>query len=190
MVTVIQEVDIKEAYVFGTGNRHVVLLNVSQRIGFDSWNEAILIRDVNQEDLDPQPALTNQQFIDWENERLAAETTETNQRAARGALVTLAETATQFTGEIAFVFTSIKQAQFDQLSDTATFTQITNTLTDPSISNGFRNTVISAYEAQGITLNLVDLELTLLPDKRAFNAFADAFFTSWAFMAFLGKTTF
>jgi hypothetical protein len=63
MGSTIQEVHILQAYIFGNDGQ-VRALNPQQPTGYDNWQDAIVPNP-------PQPSLINQQFIDWENERLA-----------------------------------------------------------------------------------------------------------------------
>lgn len=70
MVATIQEVNIKEAYISETDNRVMTIVNPNQLTGYDNWQDAIIIRDENHNELDPQPSHTNQDFIDWETTRL------------------------------------------------------------------------------------------------------------------------
>ena len=79
MVTTIQEVDILNAYIHGRQTNNVNFktppipegektVEISFT-GFDNWEDAIDPYD------DPNPSeLTNQQFIDWETERLSQKT--------------------------------------------------------------------------------------------------------------------
>lgn len=69
MVTTIQEVSILQAYVYGTGNNYVRALNAGQKTGYDNWQDAIEPLDENYNLTNP--ALSNDDFIQWENERIA-----------------------------------------------------------------------------------------------------------------------
>lgn len=71
MVTTIQEVDILQAYVYGTGNNYVRVLNANQRTGYDNWQDAIEPLDENY--IPTNPVLSNEDFIQWENERIEQE---------------------------------------------------------------------------------------------------------------------
>lgn len=141
---------------------------------------------------DPQDMPTEQQVIDWHNAYLAQQATENTWQASRTSIRTMAETAVEFTEEIAICFEAIKNAQFPPtLSDTATFTAMIAALNNGNIGNGFRNTVRDSFAAQsGITLNFADVSGVTVSQQQRFNAFCDYFFTSWAFMAFIGRNGF
>ena len=81
MVSTIEEVNIMEAYIYETGLSKI-RLSSSNKTGFSNWQDAIFVWvdfDPNNPnktgDNTPQPNYTNQDFIDWENDRLNAETT-------------------------------------------------------------------------------------------------------------------
>lgn len=74
MVDTIQEVNILEAYMFGRNTKDVLFKTpeVNENgfaeysfVGFDNWDEAI--DPYNDENIEE---LTNQKFIEWENQRL------------------------------------------------------------------------------------------------------------------------
>jgi len=183
MVTTIEEVRIAAAYVHGTGNHYLTQIDPKNKTGYSNWQNAIIVRDSNHNIVTPQPTITNQQFIDWENSLIAQETLQQSNQAM---LISLANTAAQYRDELMAIYGAIKQAQINGSNRDDTFEAITDALTAPGITTGFRNVVIDAYTSQGITLNLGNLPLTLDPMKEQFNAFADRFFTGWIFMSYLG----
>lgn len=130
---------------------------------------------------------TEVQMINGENERLTQISDDDTKKQDAESIKTLAENAVQFTSEIKLVFTAIKNAQFTRLNTDATFTAVSNALNDASIGQGFRNVVSDAYNAGGVTVDLANIGAETASQKQRFNAFADYFFTSWAFMVMLGQ---
>jgi len=103
---------------------------------------------------------------------------------------TLSQTAVNFTKEVTICFNAIKQCQFDGDDTTTTFDKLIDALNDSEIGNGFRSTVLANFTVQtGTSINLLNLIIVTLSEKREFIKFFDRFFTSWMFMCFIGKTT-
>lgn len=188
MVSTIQEVNITGALYHHLQEGYVNLAwqFIGRDVGNNSLSEAWIWSDTEV----PEPS--EQDMIGWENERLAQVATENDWQAARESIRTMAETAVEFTQEIAICFEAIKNAQFPPTAnDSVTFTAMITALNDASIGNGFRNVVRDAFAAQsGITLNFADVSGVTASQQQRFNAFCDYFFTSWALMVFLGRTQF
>lgn len=143
MVTTIQEVDIIKAYQHETGLGKVrMLIPLFGFVGYDNWQDAIVIWD-DEGDLNPQPPYTNQDFIDWENDRLSietqTETSKTNIQAARDAFdLSLQdyELIVQIESDLAGIFYTGGTPTIDQV-----FNAMVNRLSGTAIEAGVTNYV-------------------------------------------------
>ena len=112
---------------------------------------------------------------------------ETGVKTARQSTLSTANKARNHAAKIAICFDAVVTAEAQLENADATFLRIVAALNDPSITNGYRTAVMTAFVANGGTsFSLTgDVTLVLLPTRQAFNSFAKSFFTRWVFMVSL-----
>jgi len=153
MVNTIQEVEILNAFLYGTNDPHVRVINPLQAKGYDNWQEAI----VPQGDYS---ILTNADFINWANELEAQRTTEQ-----------ILETAQSVTRKDIIV--RIRSELESATPDWATlYTDVRDfVLSNPRLTQALQNRVILHETAYGISIDTgtlqgkaryLDIALTLI----------------------------
>lgn len=154
MVTTIQEVNIQQAYVQGTGLTQVRALSPEQIVGYDNWQDAITIWD-EIGDLDPQPSHTNADFIVWENARLLSLTNEAAVGESKNGLKEKIAFAQLLHSEIKTVFNAILEETETQTVQPARYNTLRALVDSQSgtFKNRFNNDLLQEARIDSSTIS-------------------------------------